>query len=360
MARGYQGQPLEQSTGETMRDERVAAMLEQRKRTPIAIFTYNRPHHVQLALSSLRRCARLEEVDVHIFCDGAKGPADESSVNASRSVVATWAQNLGAVVDYSPVNRGPDRAIVRAVSRLCAEYGRVIVLEDDHVVSPDFLDYMLTALDRYQDERRVYQISGFMFPIETTGPGDAHFLPLITARGWATWERAWRAYDWKTPGVHHLFKHRFLRYRFDYGARFPWSHVLHDGLLRGEPNWDTVWYWCVFRRSGLVLFPSRSLVWVGGWDGTGVHCGSTPPPQDQRILFSHPRLSQPPIFPSSVEIDRRAFHQVKRFAGRAEGSTSKPLKWLETMIYDELIMYHPRLFAVLQPLRRMYLPARAR
>ena len=320
-------------------------------RTPIAVFSYNRPEHLRRALESLARCARIEEVDVHMFCDAAKGISDALDVEASRLVAAAFAPRLGATVHYAPTNRGCDRSIVSAVTDLCALHGRAIVLEDDHIVSPDFLDYMLTGLDQYVDERRVYQISGFMYPIETVTSVDAFFLPLITSRSWATWDRAWRVFDWQVPGVNALFTNRAVRYRFDYCSRFGWSHVLHEGLSTGEPNWDTVWYWCVFRRSGYTLFPRKSLVWVGGWDGTGVHCGTVPPPQDPLSSFQYRRLSDPLSLPTTIAVDAPSFSRMKRFAGRVEGH-ARPMKWAEALLYDELLMNHPWVLKQLQPIRR--------
>ena len=326
------------------------------RRTPLALFAYNRPQHVQLALESLVRCSRLDEVDIYIYCDGARGPGDQHSVAALREVVHAWAPRIGATLVEAPHNQGPDRSIAQGVTSLCEQYGRVIVIEDDHVVSPDFLDYMLSALDRYQDDRRVYQVSGFLYPIDAPRGADAFFLPLVTSRGWATWDRAWRAFDWGVPGVQSLFTNRFARYRFDYGARYGWSHMLHQGLKDGDPNWDTVWYWSVFRRAGLTLFPKRSLVWVGGWDGTGVHCGTTATPQDPLECFTKPRLSSPMVLPEHIVTEREAFTRIKRFAGREEGY-ARPVKRLEALIFDELLMYHPKALALLQPLRRRILSA---
>jgi hypothetical protein len=37
------------------------------------------------------------------------------------------------------------------------------------------------------------------------------------------------------------------------------------------PAWDSRWYYTVFARSGLVLYPPRSLVANAGFDGTGTH-----------------------------------------------------------------------------------------
>ena len=321
-------------------------------RVPVAVFCYNRAEHLGRALESLAHCIHIEDVDVHIFCDAAKGTLDAPGVEATRRVAAAFAKRARAIVHCSPTNRGCDHSIVDGVTSLCTQYGRVIVIEDDFIVSPDFLHYMLEGLDRYASSLEVYQLSGFMYRVPIESATDALFMPIVTSRGWATWKRAWDFFDWNLPEVAELFSNRRVRYRFDFGARFGWSHTLYLGLKGGTPNWDTVWYWAVFRRSGLVLFPKRSLVWVGGWDGTGVHGATVAPPQEPSKRFSSQRLSSPIIFPDRIAVDRTAFIRVKRFAGRAEGHSKSFLGWVDHMAYDELMMNHPRLFERLQPLHR--------
>jgi len=70
----------------------------------------------------------------------------------TRDVIHEWAEKFnGKVVEPTRQHRAA-RSIVNGVTRLCDEYGRVIVLEDDMLISPHFLDYMITALNAYQDE----------------------------------------------------------------------------------------------------------------------------------------------------------------------------------------------------------------
>ena len=41
-------------------------------KTPIAIFAYKRPWHLRQLLDLMLQCERLDECQVHIFCDGVK------------------------------------------------------------------------------------------------------------------------------------------------------------------------------------------------------------------------------------------------------------------------------------------------
>jgi len=73
--------------------------------------------------------------------------------------------------------------------------------------------------------------------------------------------------------------------------------------------------WTVFDRCGVVLHPRRSLVWVGGFDHTGTHCGSPVFRQDSRADFMQKRLSKSIMLPKDIEIDQNCFECVKRSIG---------------------------------------------
>jgi len=281
-------------------------------KTPIALFAYNRPSHVDRALASLSRCSRLDECRIYIHCDGPRKPENLEAVEAVRKVVRKWAGLLGAEVAEHAENRGLDPSIVSTVSELCSAYGSVIVLEDDLVVSPDFLDYMLEGLYRYRHVDRVYQISGYMAPVKTPAKPDALFLPFTNSWGWAVWERAWQAFDWDCPGYVDLLSDPVERKRFDLNGSFPFADLLRKCMQDPRGPWDLRYYYAVFRREALVLYPRQSLVWNGGFDGTGMHCLSTHYYKEPAVeSFSSGRLSPSLSFPFRLECDRQSNRNVQ-------------------------------------------------
>jgi len=242
-------------------------------RTSLAIFTYNRPAHTQQMLESLTACHRLDECRVFIFSDGPKTSEQKQGVQATRAVLREWKGRSGAQILERSVNLGLARSIVDGVTRLCDEFGRVIVLEDDMIVSPRFLDYMITALDRYEDDERVCQISGYMFPINHPPHPDAFFLPLTTTRGWATWKRAWELFRWDVSGALVELQEQTTRLAFDLDGAYPYSTMLEDCVAGGNDSWGIRWWWSIFKAGKIVLHPRHSFVWMGGFDGTGTHSG---------------------------------------------------------------------------------------
>lgn len=292
-------------------------------KTPIALFTYNRPKHAQHVLETLAACPRLDECQLHIFCDGPRRPEDETGVAESRLVVREYSTRLGAEVVEGDENLGLARSIVTGVTKLCREYGRIIVLEDDLAVSPDFIDYMLQGLDRYQHEPNVYQVSGYMFPVAHPQKPDVFFLPMATTWGWATWERAWQTVDWNATGSREQLKDAKVRRRFDLDNSYPYSAMLEQRLAKKNDSWGILFWWAVFQANGLVLHPQRSLVWNEGFDGSGTHCGD--------YLWSNVRSSdgvtqqgfqRPFELPDNIVADQAAFRRIKTFLRKQQYRSS--------------------------------------
>jgi hypothetical protein len=284
--------------------------IETHRTTPVAFFSYHRAEHAGRALDSLARCHRLDECRIYLYCDGAKGDHDRAAVEKSRQVVRAWASKYQAEMIERPDNLGLSQSIVAGVTDLCRTYGRVIVVEDDLVLSPYFIDFMLQALERYQEELKVYQISGYMFPVECSTSTDALFLPLTTTWGWATWARAWQHFDWKAAGAREQLTDPKARDRFDLGGSYPYSKMLEDRLAGKNDSWGILWWWAVFKSNGVVLYPRESLVVNEGFDGSGVHCG----PRNHiggRARVSFPGAPRRPIiFPSRIMAEGAALMKI--------------------------------------------------
>ena len=242
-------------------------------RTPLAIFAFRRPNHLRELLASVAACRRLDECAVTIFCDGPRNRADAEAVKAARAVAQEWAAAHGSEVVERSENMGLARSIVTAATELVTKHGRVIAVEDDMILGPDFLDFMLGGLDRYENEERLLQISGFAFSIEPMPRADAIFLPLASTWGWATWQRAWERFRWEPENVARI-EDESVKARFDLEGAYPYSTMLKSRLEGGNDSWGILWYWAVFQSDGLVLFPRESLVHVGGADDTGTHCNA--------------------------------------------------------------------------------------
>ena len=60
----------------------------------------------------------------------------------------------------------------------------MIVLEDDLVVSNDFIEYMNNALKYYKDKKNIWSISGYTFPMKAL---DKYKNDVYIARSGCSW-----------------------------------------------------------------------------------------------------------------------------------------------------------------------------
>jgi len=254
----------------------VENMFSKMKKTdyfaPIAFFAYKRPEHTKRALESLAQNIGAENSELYIFCDGPKSNSDYPKIAEVRGVVNSnqWCGTVNIVENND--NVGLANSVIAGVSELCKKYGRVIVLEDDLILSPFFLKYMNSALDVYQNDDEVMQISGYMFPVEGKGNGDTLFLPITTSWGWATWQNAWSIFDSNLSQFSRFSTDPTSVRRFDLNNSYPFFAMLKKQISGEIDSWAIKWYFSIFMKNGLVLYPKWSLVENIGNDGSGTHC----------------------------------------------------------------------------------------
>ena len=278
-------------------------MFREMQLAPIALFVYNRPDHTRRVVASLLKNPLAAGSELHVFCDGPRDRDAEESVNAVRSYVHGIEGFADVRVYEQSSNRGLAESIVYGVDRLCEQYGRVIVVEDDLLLAPHFLAYLNTALERYQEDPRVMQVSGHMFPVKVDVADDALFLPFTTSWGWGTWASAWKLFDPAAKGHAALRKDRSRRQAFDMDGAYDYFSMLEAQLAGKIDSWAIRWYLSVFVNEGMVLYPRKSLVQNIGFDGSGTHTRGESPDQSIDADFAPVRLPLP-------EVDLKARDQV--------------------------------------------------
>ena len=238
---------------------------------PIVIFAYRRPEHLRNTLTSLMGCEGFDESPVIVYCDGARNDDELASVMATREVAQSILGNR-AEYRFSDANLGLASSVISGVNETLQKYGRIIVVEDDLQLSPSFLTFMNRALDRYECEEKVFQISGYQFDApELSELSTAFFLPFTVSWGWATWKRAWDNFDPLASGWDALSRDKALRNRFNLDGAYDYASMLIRQMSGKSDSWAIRWYWSVFRMNGLILFPPVSLVINRGLDGSGSH-----------------------------------------------------------------------------------------
>jgi hypothetical protein len=276
---------------------------------PIALFVYNRPEHLLRTLSALRANSLARGSTLYVFSDGPARRADLEGVETVRRIVKSVEGFKKIRIREQPHNLGLATSIITGVTELASAYGRVIVLEDDLMVAPGFLTYMNDALDRYDEEPPVMQVSGYMFPVKQPKRSGQTFLCRVpTSWGWGTWARAWeRLNSDSSRMVECLRSHPERREAFNLNGAYPYFDHLSLQAQGKLDVWGVRWYASMFAAGGLCLYPGQSLVQNIGMDGTGIHCGRS------SYFEVELSVSEKWKFPDRIEESETEFQAIRTF-----------------------------------------------
>lgn len=288
--------------------------------TPIALFVYNRPMHTRQTVEALKKNELSISSDLYIFSDAAKSEIQVEAVREVRYYIRKIDGFNSVTIVERESNFGLASSIIDGVTSVVNKYGRIIVIEDDLITSPYFLEYMNRALEKFSNDEQVMQISGYMFPGETKTVEDSFFLPITTSWGWGTWQRAWKHFDPDARGYEELKKYRSRRQAFDLDGSYPYFKMLELQLHGKVDSWAIRWWLSVFLRNGLVLYPRHSLVDNIGFDGSGTHGDK------QGVLLNRDMRAEKIKFPTSIKVSYLNYEAVIRIMRKLNDRGI--LKWI--------------------------------
>lgn len=216
-----------------------------------------------------------------------------------------------------------------------SQYGRAIVLEDDIVVSPVFLDYMNDALNTFADEPKVWQINAWSYPIDPKGLGDSYFWVFPHCWGWGSWQDRWQYFKRDIGWALDNFSKADIKAINLNGAQKHWQQVILNkkGKIK---TWAIFSVLMAYKHNALSLCPSISYIYQIGFDGSGVHCGP-----DGKVLNVHKVNTKFPItYPSEIKLSNLALERVYAF----EKSLKKPFL---VRVKNKLLRIAKKIFATM-------------
>lgn len=277
----------------------------------MALFVYRRADGLPRTLDCLRANG---VATLHVFSDGPADAAAAEGVAAVRELVRAIDWAAVSIVEQ-PRNIGLSASIRAGLDVVFVSHRRVIVVEDDVCVAPEFCAYATAALRAYEQEPRVAGITGLRYPFSREPlrdyPFDAFMAPRFSSWGWATWKDRWERFE---------FDHAVLRRRLRAssglrarraGADMPWmihaaiteesmggswdvtcaANMLLDGQYFVTPTWNMV------ENSGLLegthqtgQAPAWTLAWESEQRPDLAALRFPPVVEDERVLRAYRRF----------------------------------------------------------------------
>ncbi len=243
---------------------------------PVLLFVYNRPYHTRRTIEALQKNNLAKDTELYIYSDGPKTESDVHIVNQIRAYLKTVEGFKDINCIEREKNLGLANSIISGVNEIINIHKKVIVVEDDLVSSVNFIKFMNGALDFYEDNKKIFSLSGYSFPIKIPNDytKDVYILPRVSTWGWGTWKNRWEKTDWDVSDFNEFKDNKLSQRLFNRGGN-DLTPMLKAQMNGDIDSWGIRWSYFLFKNDGYCLYPVKSKIMNIGTDKSGTHIKKT-------------------------------------------------------------------------------------
>ncbi|MCH7402640.1 glycosyltransferase [Belliella kenyensis] len=282
---------------------------------PICLFTFNRLEETKRCVDALRENFLAHESELIVFSDGPKNDIQGPKIEEVRAFLSTIDGFKKVTIIASKENKGLAKSIIEGVTSVLKNYPSAIILEDDLVVTPNFLDFMNEGLSFYKSDSRVISISGYTLPLPgcKNSVNDFYFGVRASSWGWGIWRDRWEAIDWEMKDYDDFIEDSKQKKAFNMGG----SDMV--GMLKNQKmgrisSWAIRFCFHQFQNGLVTVFPTISKLYSIGFSKDATHTKYTSR-FDTEVDTSGKRTFKFEVFTQldpKVLKEFRAFFSIKR------------------------------------------------
>ena len=233
---------------------------------PIALFCFKRLDTLTACVESLKLCPEAMDKDLIIFSDASRNKEEKINVDEVRSHIKTIIGFKSIRIILREENFGVDYNIIRGIQEMAQEFESFIVVEDDLVVSNQFLWFLDAGLTHFKDFDKVLTLSAFNYvKIPKNYVWDCYFAGRTNPWGWATWSHKIKEVDWDLAE-----KERFLSNPKEMNAFNAWgsdrTRMLRRTLIGEIRAWDIRLDYYQFKKDLITAYSCKNLVINNGFN----------------------------------------------------------------------------------------------
>lgn len=236
-------------------------------KTIIAVFCYKRAAKLKASVEALLKNPECASMDIIFFSDGYRNEQDKPGVVATRAYIDTITGFGRVFKHFRKKNLTSAPNFYEGISYLCKCYDRFIVVEDDLIVTPNYIRYTLDALDYYKKHPAVFCVTGYCFPLSRKQyQYDSIIYDRFCSYGWATWSTKIQQVVWDSDKLKNRvattpdFRRRLNREGWDL------FRTLKKQLKGSISAWDILMQVHVAENELKVVYPTVSKVTNIGFD----------------------------------------------------------------------------------------------
>ena len=242
---------------------------------PVLIATLNRYVHFKRCVESLSKCKEAEFTELFIALDYPKSESHRAGYESILSYLSGDIKGFKKInIIKRDENYGAVHNFIDAWTQIFEKYDRVIISEDDNEFSTDFLNFINSGLDLYDERDDVLSICGYNYPIKfKIEPGEYFLYQGFSAWGYGTWKKKYQKLTFDIEEIKDCMNHNECCKKIK--SKFIKTHLTNN-LKTNVVTGDTYHCFYQYMNSMSSLFPKVSRVRNHGHDGTGVHGSNLP------------------------------------------------------------------------------------
>lgn len=242
----------------------------------VLMLFFNRPDHVKQVFEQVKK-ARPSRL--FLYQDGPRknNKSDEVNVPKCREIINKIDWSCTVYILFQTENYGCDPSEYISQKWAFSISDKCIVLEDDDVPSVSFFRFCKELLDKYEDDTRIYRISGQNILGEYNPYGaDYFFTKGGSIWGWASWKRVIDEWDPEYSFLDNAAVVNTILYTNSSAGIAPKKFIekCKRHKSTGKEYYESIFLSSRILGSGLTIVPSKNMISNIGISSEATHGGT--------------------------------------------------------------------------------------
>jgi len=242
--------------------------------SPVLLITFNRPDYTIQVFEKIRQ-AKIKKL--YIANDGPRegNIEDQKAREEIKKIIDSIDWDCDVHTLFQEKNLGCGIGVSTAITWAFENEDRMIILEDDCVPSLSFFNYCYHCLEKYENDTRVWLISGRSYHQGSKFFNDKDYIFSHFGHiwGWATWKRCWNYFDMRMEDFPKFLKIGGAVNVLATEEQGKLYNKMYKKLFNDRENlqtstWDFQFDYAILKNGGLSIVPSKNLIYNIGVVGT--------------------------------------------------------------------------------------------
>ena len=243
-------------------------------KSPVLFVIFNRPQFAQKVFAQIKEA---KPKRLYIAADGPRSdfPDDKSLCMQARDIVSVnnidWECEVKTL--FRDENVGCKGGVSSAADWFFSLEDEGIILEDDCLPANSFFKFCDVMLEKYRNDTRIRHITGCNLQHgKKWGSGSYYFSNMTHVWGWASWQRAWKAYD-RTLGKYSETDAKALLSTIfeDRLIVDSWVNIFNEVKAGKIDAWGYQLDFANYFNNGLTIIPNQNLISNIGFGANATH-----------------------------------------------------------------------------------------